>query len=490
MLFVIAILLGGYFILIEAIQTIRQGKFEIDFLMLVAAAGACALGEFQEAALLLFLFSIGHALENYAMGRARKSIEALSDLAPPTALVKRNGTTTEIGVEELALGDLIVVRPNSKIAADGVIVSGTSAVDQAPITGESVPVDKIPVSDPEAEVDLDNLSAEHRAFAGTINGSSPLEIRVLKLAKDSTLSRLVTLVKEAETQQSPTQQLTDKFERYFVPAVIGLVFLLLFAFLVIDEPFSKSFYRAMAVLVAASPCALAISTPSAVLAGIARAARQGVLIKGGRPLEDLGGITALAFDKTGTLTEGKPRLTEVIPSGEVTESELLTVAIAVEELSDHPLAAAIVEGGKERLGNATTIPTAENLEALTARGVKATVTGQTVHIGNRRLFRELTGTEIPTGIDQQMGELESTGNTAMIVHRGDNYLGIIAVMDVARPEAKATLAALKEIGIKKMVMLTGDHQKVADAVAADIGITDPARRPPSRRQSRRHRAAT
>ncbi|TXF89278.1 heavy metal translocating P-type ATPase [Neolewinella aurantiaca] len=472
-LFVIAILLGGYFILIEAIQTIRQGKFEIDFLMLVAAAGACALGEFQEAALLLFLFSIGHALENYAMGRARKSIEALSDLAPPTALVKRDGTTTEVGVEELALGDIIVVRPNSKIAADGVIVSGTSAVDQAPITGESVPVDKIPVTNPDADFNLDNLPSENRAFAGTINGSSPLEIRVLKLAKDSTLSRLVTLVKEAETQQSPTQQLTDKFERYFVPAVIGLVFLLLFAFLVIDEPFSKSFYRAMAVLVAASPCALAISTPSAVLAGIARAARQGVLIKGGRPLEDLGGITALAFDKTGTLTEGKPRLTEVIPSGEATEAELLTVAIAVEELSDHPLAAAIVTGGKERLGNTTNIPAAENLEALTARGVKATVAGKTVHIGNRRLFRELTGTEIPAAIDQEMSKLEDTGNTAMIVHQGDRYLGIIAVMDVARPEAKATLAALKELGIKKMVMLTGDHQKVADAVAADIGITDP-----------------
>lgn len=472
-LFVIAILLGGYFILIEAIQTIRQGKFEIDFLMLVAAAGACALGEFQEAALLLFLFSIGHALENYAMGRARKSIAALSDLAPPTTLVKRGGTTTEVGVEELAIGDVIVVRPNSKIAADGVIVSGTSAVDQAPITGESVPVDKSPLTEPDADVDLDTLPAEHRAFAGTINGGSPLEIRVLKLAGDSTLSRLVTLVKEAETQQSPTQQLTDKFERYFVPAVIGLVFLLLFAFLMIDEPFSKSFYRAMAVLVAASPCALAISTPSAVLAGVARAARQGVLIKGGRPLEDLGGITALAFDKTGTLTEGKPRLTKVIPADGLTETDLLTVAVAVEELSDHPLAAAIVEGGKERLGTTATVPTAENLEALTARGVKATVNGQAVHIGNRRLFRELTGNEIPATIDQQMGELEATGNTAMIVHRGDTYLGVIAVMDVARPEAKATLAALKEVGIQKMVMLTGDHQKVANAVAADIGITDP-----------------
>ena len=205
-------------------------------------------------------------------------------------------------------------------------------------------MDKQPVADVGAEYALGSLSAKHRAFAGTINGGSPLEIRVLKLAKDSTLSRLVTLVKEAETQASPTQQLTDKFERYFVPAVIGLVVLLLFAFLVIDEPFSASFYRAMAVLVAASPCALAISTPSAVLAGVARAARSGVLIKGGRPLEDLGGVTAIAFDKTGTLTEGHPRLTEVLPADGVTEAELLRIAVAVEELSDHPLAKAIVEG--------------------------------------------------------------------------------------------------------------------------------------------------
>ncbi len=485
-LFAVAILLGGYFILIEAIETIRQGKFEIDFLMLVAAGGACALGEFQEAALLLFLFSLGHALEAYAMGRARKSIAALSDLAPPTALVRRGGETTEVGVAELKIGDVIVVKPNSKIAADGVVVAGTSAVDQAPITGESVPVDKRPVADAAGEVDLNGLAPEHRAFAGTINGSSPLEIRVLKLAGESTLARLVTLVKEAETQASPTQQLTDKFERYFVPAVIGLVVLLLFAFLVLDEPFSASFYRAMAVLVAASPCALAISTPSAVLAGVARAARMGVLIKGGRPLEDLGGITALAFDKTGTLTEGKPRLTEVILAAGVTERELLRVAVAVEELSDHPLAAAIVEGGKARFGESehprkqsqvagtrSDLPEASGLEALTARGVKATVEGQVVHIGNRRLFEELTGAAVPAELDARMAELERSGQTAMIVHRGEAYLGVIAVMDVARPEAKATLAALKKLGVERMIMLTGDHQKVADAVAADLGITDP-----------------
>jgi len=470
--FIVAFLLGGYFTLLEAIETIRRGKFEIDFLMLVAAAGAAALGKWEEGALLLFLFSLGHALEAYAMNKARKSIAALSDLAPPTALVKRDDQTIEVGIGELIIGDVIVVKPNTKIAADGVVIGGSSAVDQAPITGESVPVDKIPVENPQADFNLDHLAAENRAFAGTINGSSVLEIKVLKRAKDSTLSKLVELVKEAETQKSPTQQLTDKFERYFVPAVIFLVVVLLFAFVVIDETFAQSFYRAMAVLVASSPCALAISTPSAVLAGVARAARQGVLIKGGRPLEDLGSLTAVAFDKTGTLTQGRPKLTNAIPYGDVSKDKLLRVAVAVEELSDHPLASAIVKGGKALLSN-TGIPGASNLQALMARGIKADIEGQTVHIGNRRLFAELTGGSIPDEMTEQMARLEEDGHTAMIVHQGDQYLGIISVMDIAREEARETLAALKKMGIRRMIMLTGDNQKVADAVAKTIGITDP-----------------
>lgn len=471
-IFSVGIILGGYFTLIEAFGAIRQGKFEIDFLMLVAAAGASALGKWGEAALLLFLFSLGHALEHYAMNRARKSISALADLAPPVALVKRGEKTVEIPIEELKIGDVIVVKPNSKIAADGIIMKGSSSVNQAPITGESVPVDKRPVDDPEGDFVLEDVPAEHRAFSGTINGSSVLEIKVLRATQDSTLARLITLVKEAETQKSPTQLFADKFERYYVPVVLGVVVLLLFAFLVIDETFADSFYRAMAVLIAASPCALAISTPSAVLAGVARAARQGVLIKGGRPLEDLGNLTAVAFDKTGTLTEGKPHLTHAIPYENAKREDLLMVAGAVEALSDHPLAKAIVDGAKKELGDLA-LPVAEQLEALTARGVKARIANEAVHIGNRRLLEEITGAPVPAALDQQMKGLEDGGHTAMIIHRGDHYLGIIAVMDTARPEAKATLAALKKIGIHRMIMLTGDNQQVAEAVAAEIGITDP-----------------
>lgn len=470
--FIIGALLGGYFTFITAGKDILRGKFEIDFLMLFAAVGAAALGKWGEGALLLFLFSLGHALEHYAMKRARKSIAALSDLTPLVALVKRDGEVMEIGVEQLRLGDIILIKPNSKIAADGVVSKGTSTVNQAPITGESVPIDKRPSPQWQAEMDVNKLLAEHRVFAGTINGSGVLEVKVLKQAKDSTLSRLITLVKEAETQKSPTQHLTDKFEKYYVPIVLIGVVLLLFAFLLIDETFQQSFYRAMSVLIAASPCALAISTPSAVLAGIARAARQGVLIKGGRPLEDLGGITAIAFDKTGTLTEGKPKLTNAIPYGKTSKEYLLKVAVAVEGLSDHPLAAAIVEGGKKELGNIEIVE-AEHLVALIARGVRAAWEGHTIHVGNRRLFEELTGEKVPSEIDQKMAELEEGGHTSMIIHQDNEYLGIISVMDIARPEAMATLAALKKIGIRRMIMLTGDNQKVANAIAKNIGITDP-----------------
>ncbi|MFI1744474.1 heavy metal translocating P-type ATPase [Thalassobellus sediminis] len=471
-LFIIGGLFGAYFTFITAGKDILKGKLQIDFLMLFAALGAAALGRYGESTLLLFLFSLGHALEHYAMKRARKSIAALSDLTPPMALVRTHNIITEISIEQLELGDIIIVKPNSKIAADGVVIKGTSAVNQAPITGESVPVDKYPSENWQNESEVTKLTSEHRVFAGTINGNGVLEIKVLKQSKDSTLSRLINLVKEAETQKSPTQQLTDKFEKNYVPIVLAVVFLLCFGFLVINETFQESFYRAMSVLIAASPCALAISTPSAVLAGIARAARQGVLIKGGRPLEDLGNVRAIAFDKTGTLTQGKPTLTHAIPFEKNTKKQLLKAAIAVEKLSDHPLADAIVLGGEKELGYTIILP-AENLTSLTARGIQAQWDGTIVHIGNRRLFEELTGEKVPSEIHEKMLELESNGHTSMIVHQNNTYLGIISVMDIARPEATATLSALKKMGIKKMVMLTGDHQKVADAIAKKIGITDP-----------------
>lgn len=471
--YIVAFFFGGFFTAKEAVQTVAKGGFEIDFLMLVAAIGAAILGNWAEGALLLFLFSLGHALEHYAMEKARKSIAALTELAPKTALLKTGNDTKEVRIEDLRKGDIIVIRPNTKISADGVIVKGSSSVNQAPITGESIPVDKEPVDNADFNIDeAGKLEAKYRVFAGTINGNELLEVKVIKEASDSTLSRLVKLVNEAQTQKSPTQQFTDKFEKIFVPIVLLLVLVLCFAFLVIDEPFSASFYRAMSVLVAASPCALAISTPSAVLSGVARAARAGVLIKGGRPLEDLGTLTAIAFDKTGTLTEGKPKLTKVEPLDKsLSRTALLKIVVAVEALSDHPIAKAIVRDGKSELGDQT-FESAHDLEAVLGKGIKAKLGNDEIFAGNLALFESLDDAKPGDDVVQTVKNTEKEGNTAMLIRKNKDYVGMIAVMDTPRPEAKEALEQLKKEGIRKMIMLTGDNQEVANAIAKETGITE------------------
>ena len=462
---------GGYYTVREAIDTLRVGDFEVDFLMLVAAAGAAILGKWLEGAFLLFLFSLGHALEHYAMGRARRAIESLADLAPDTALVRRNGTEEEIPVDDMRAGDTVIVKPNERIPADGFITQGESAVNQAPVTGESVPVDKEPVGDPGAIDDPTDLGAAHRVYAGTINGSGALTVRVTKQAGESTISRVVQMVTEAEAEKAPTERFTDKFERLFVPAVLALVAILLFAWVPLDEPFADSFYRAMAVLVAASPCALAIATPSAVLSGVARAGQRGVLVKGGGPLEQLGRLGALAFDKTGTLTEGTPRVTDVRSHGDTSERELLRVAAAVEQLSDHPLAGAVVTFATDHLDDPA-LPTARNLESITGRGVTATVDGNAVYVGKIDLFDEVDGRAVPNVLRETVGSLEEDGRTMMVVRRGDRYLGVIGLADTPRDGAAEVVSRLRQIGIRRMVMISGDNQGVVDAVARRLGIDE------------------
>lgn len=462
---------GGYFALREAMGKILKGQFQIDFLMLVAATGAAILGEWAEGAFLLFLFAIGHALENYAMARARGAISALADLTPNEALVRRGKTTETIAIDELAIGDVVVVRSNERLPADGFVVSGQSAVNQAPITGESAPVDKRPVADREkAAGNPDALKSENRVFAGSINGSGSLDIEVTKLSGETTLARVVTMVSEAETRQSPTQSFTKKFERIFVPCVIVLAVVTSLAFLVLDETPADSFYRAMAVLVAASPCALAIATPSAILSGVARAARGGVLIKGGAPLEALGRLDAIAFDKTGTLTEGEPRLVDIVPFGDVDEDTLLRVSAAVETLSDHPLAEAVVRDAKTRLGS---IPdSATDFTSITGRGVSAMYDGHIVHIGKSALFDEVDGKPVPEDLAEHVGSLSANGRTTMIVRHGERYLGVIGLMDTPREAAKSVIARLRDIGVTRMMMISGDNQNVADAVARDVGLDE------------------
>ena len=468
--FIISYIFGGYFISIEAYKKIIKGGFDIDFLMIAAAIGAAYIGSWAEGALLLFLFSLGHALEHYAMNKAKKSIEGLGNLSPKTALVKNNGKLEEVLIEDLRIHDIIVVKPNSKIAADGVIINGSSSINQAPITGESIPVDKTFLEDTNSLPAFNEIDKKHIVFTGTINGDSSIDVLVLKLSDDSTVSRLIKMVSDVETQKSPTQRLTKKFERWYVPIVIIVVILLSFAYLIIDESFDNSLYRAITVLVAASPCALAISTPSAVLSGIARAAQNGVLIKGGKALEDLGEITTIAFDKTGTLTEGKPKLTNVIPLNNFDEKEFLQLVIEVENLSNHPLAKAIVKDITSQYKMEATNK-ASNVYAIQGKGIQATYNQGKALIGNAKLM-ESAGIYVDELVVSKMTTLLENGHTVMLVAYKNKIAGLISVMDTPRKTASSTLKRLKEMGIKHMIMLTGDHQNVGNAIAKQIGLTE------------------
>lgn len=468
--YLIAYFFGGYFITIEAFKKIPKGEFDIDFLMIAAAIGAAYIGSWAEGALLLFLFSLGHALEHYAMNKAKKSIEALSDLSPKIALIKKGNQITETPIEDLKIGDIIVIKPNTKIAADGVIIAGNSSVNQAPITGESMPVDKTAIATTEDLSEFKQIDKKHIVFTGTINGDSTMEVKVLKRSQDSTVARLIKMVSQVETQKSPTQRLTKKFEKWYVPIVIIIVVLLCFAYLVIDETFNESLYRAITVLVAASPCALAISTPSAVLSGIARAAQKGVLIKGGKALEDLGSITTIAFDKTGTLTEGKPRLTNVTALNNFEEKEFLQIVFEVESLSNHPLAKAIAKD-IAILHNIHFKNTAKNIKAIQGKGITAVYKNAKVFIGNLKLMQD-EGLTIADSVISKMDNLLQNGHTVMLVAYKNETIGVISVMDTPRKTASNTLKKLKAIGIIRMIMLTGDHQNVGNAIAKQIGLTE------------------
>ena len=454
-LYVLAYLTGGYDATRHGIKAARHLQFDIDFLMVIAALGAAILGEWAEGALLLFLFSLGHSMEHYALGRARKAIRALGEMTPKTAKVRRNNHVIEVSVDDLLRGDIVIVRPGERIPIDGKVSSGQSAVDQSPITGESMPVDK--------EID-DNI------FAGTVNGDGALEIKVTKLANDTTLARVVQMVEEAQTQKSRTQQLTDRFERVFVPAVLISVVVVIFVPPFIGFwTFSDAFLRAMTMLVAASPCALAIATPSTILSGIAQAARKGVLIKGGIHLENLGHLDAIAFDKTGTITLGKPQVTDIVPFNNTDETELIRIAASMESLSGHPIAKAVVKLADQRNISLREI---SKLQAITGRGIVGKLNEKEVKIGNLKLFKETGADTIPAEVASQVSTLEAKGKTTMLVMADDQFLGILGLSDQPRPEAKLTLSKLKNLGIKKTIMITGDNQRVAATIANEVAMSE------------------
>lgn len=447
-----AYVFGGWDISQHAWHAIKERHFDTDLLMVMAALGAAFLGEFAEGALLLFLFSLGHTLEERALDRARAAVRALADLAPKIALVRRGGKEQELPVESLQLEDVVIVRPGVRIPVDGIILDGNSGVDQASVTGESLPVDKAPGD---------------AVFAGTVNGEGALEVKVTRLAKDSTLSRVMKMVEEAQAQKSPTQQTVEKFERVFVPAVLILTALVITVPPLFGFPFRESFLRAMTLLVAASPCALALGTPASILAGVAQAARNGVLVKGGAHLENLGRLKAIAFDKTGTLTHGKPEVTDVIAFGRE-QAEVLSLAAGAESRSAHPLAQAVLRAA-QTLG--APVSAMETVESLTGHGLRAVFQGKTIWIGNQKLM-DASGVTLSANMLQEAQVFQQTGKSLMWIAENQTAIGLIALADTLRAETAPTMKALKATGVEHTIMLTGDNARSASAIAAQVGLTD------------------
>jgi Cd2+/Zn2+-exporting ATPase len=443
---------GGWYVLPRGLRAMRHRALDMHALMSIAAVGAGAIGQWGEAASALFLFAIAQLLESYSLDRARNAIAALMDISPPEATVHRAGGDVIVPVADVAIGETIRIKPGERIPLDGVVLAGRSAVDQAPITGESIPVDK----EPGAEV-----------FAGSINAHGALEVRVTRHAEDTTLARIIHAVEEAQSKRAPSQAFVDRFARVYTPAVVALALLIaILPPLLFGAAWSIWIYRSLAMLVVACPCALVISTPVTIVSGLAGAARAGILIKGGLFLEHIGRVTVVALDKTGTLTRGRPAVVDVIATRESSEGEVLRLAAGVERHSEHPLARAVLD---EATARGIVLPPSTAFEALPALGARASIEERVVYLGNASLMRErgLTSSDVRAVLDR----LEQEGRTPVLVATDDALLGVIAIADRVRPEARGAIAALLDQGIRP-VMLTGDTEGTARSVATQVGISD------------------
>jgi len=453
LLFVLAALVGGLNFFSRGLRAARIVRLDMNFLMTVAIFGALAIGEFIEAGSIAFLFGIAELLERYSVERARRSIEGLLELAPATARVHRSGEIVTVAVEDVQLGELVEVLPGEKIPVDGWVRGGTSAVDQSPITGESLPVTKSPAD---------------YVYAGSMNREGYLKIQTAKPAGDTTLAHIIHLVEEAEAARSPSERFVERFARHYTPTVTLLaVTVMAMPPLAFGAPFGTWFVRGLTLLVISCPCALVISTPVAVVSGITSAARNGVLIKGGVHLEALAGIRAIAFDKTGTLTAGELSVVEVItaPGSGPVAMELLGIAASVEARSEHPIAEAIRRAAFE-----SKVPTEDRVtefEALAGRGARARLDGRLYQIGRPELFGQAVRVW-----QSELHRLTAAGHTPVCVGSDEEVLGVLALADRERTGARETIAALQRLGVRRVVMLTGDHEATARTVAQRLGITE------------------
>ncbi len=462
---------GGWFAVRSALPRLVRGRLDVDLLMVLAAVGAASTGHWHEGGVLLFLFSLSNTLQSYAMARSRRAINGLLKRRPRQATVVRGDAEVVVALDDLAIGDRMIVKPGEVVPTDGAVRSGSTEMNESSITGESSPVEKGPGD---------------AAYAGALNGTGTVDIEVTRLADDSTLARIVKMVESAQAHKARSQRFLERAETVYAWAILAIVALLILVpWLALGRDFPASFYQAMVLLVVASPCALVISTPAAVLSAIANGARQGILLKGGAYLENMAAVRVVVFDKTGTLTTGKPGVTDVWLCGGrpvgFTEANLLAYAAALESRSEHPLAKEIVRAAHER---GLSLPPMTDFVALPGRGVHATLEGYEVWIGSDRLYAE-HGEALPADVMAAKARLESEGKSALILHReierrgergaheaSGGWLGLIAMADTMRDSVPEVVRSLRGLGITRTVMLTGDNAHVAEAVASRAGVDE------------------
>lgn len=448
-LFMISIVVGGFDLFKGGLANLSRFYFDMKSLMTIAIIGAAIIGEWREGAVVVFLFAVSEALEAYSMNKARQSISHLMDIAPPTATIRKDGKLIEVDTDFIQINDVLIVKPGQKIAMDGIVLKGTSTINQASITGESLPVVK---------------SIDDEVFAGTLNEEGSLEVRVTKRVEDTTIAKIIHLVEEAQAEKAPSQKFVDKFAKYYTPAIIMIAILVAIIPPLFGADWQTWIYQGLAVLVVGCPCALVVSTPVAIVTAIGNAAKQGVLIKGGIHLEEIGRLQAIAFDKTGTLTKGYPEVTHVEAD---TPTDFIQKVMSIEVYSQHPLAQAIVKyGGKEHIHRVEI----EQFQSVTGKGAEGIIDGTNWSVGSVSWISSIS--TVPIEIITKIEQLQTDGNTVMLASADGIYQGFIAVADPIRATSINVLEQLKKAGIKHTVMLTGDDKRTANAIATKLGMTD------------------
>lgn len=449
-IYIIATALSGYKTFIKGLKNIVRFRFNMDTLMTIALIGAFGIGEWKEATVVAILFGINEYLEGLGMERARRSLDMLLKQVPKEAIVICNGQTRVVSIDSLQVGDVVLVRPGEKIPSDGVVIQGKSSVNEAAITGESMPIEK---------------ETGMSVYGGSVNNEGMLHVQITKQYKDSSLSKILHLVQEAQETKTPLELFIQRFAKYYTPFIMVVaLFVMTIPPLSFGVPWHDALYQGLAVLIVGCPCALILSSPIALLAGMARNARKGVLVKGGVHLETLGRVRTIAFDKTGTITKGKPHVTDVIAY--IDENELLRIAASLESASSHPLAQAIVQKAKQ---HDISYKQPEQMETRTGSGIEGKIDGKRYRIGNERMFDQQ---DLSEQIQKDAEKLKSEGKTIVFLADEQHVLGLFGIADEVREESKEVMKQLHRIGIRRTVMLTGDHEKTAQQVAKQVGVTD------------------